>query len=209
MSCRANDNISAHLTARDLDAMEEEAERHVAALLRCLAIDAEDDHNSADTPRRYARMLVREVFAGRYAPRPALTDFPNARKLDELYAVGPITVRSACAHHLVPIIGEAWIGVVPEERVIGLSKFSRLAQWIMSRPQIQEEAIVMLADEIEAAIAPAGLAVVMRARHLCCAWRGVRDGGQMMTTSVMRGVLRTDSAARREFLSLIAGQGHG
>ena len=189
--------------------MEAEAERHVAGLLRCLAIDAAGDHNSTDTPRRYARMLVREVFAGRYAPRPALTDFPNARKLDELYAVGPITIRSACAHHLVPIIGEAWIGVIPEERVIGLSKFSRLAQWVMSRPQIQEEAIVMLADEIEAAIAPAGLAVVMRAKHLCCAWRGVRDGGQMMTTSVMRGVLRTDSTARREFLSLVAGQGHG
>ncbi|MFP4895803.1 GTP cyclohydrolase I [Paraburkholderia sp. EG304] len=84
-------------------------------------------------------MYVREVFAGRYEPRPNLTDFPNVRRLDELYTVGPISVRSMCSHHLCSVTGHAWIGVIPGERVIGLSKFNRITEWVMARPQIQEK----------------------------------------------------------------------
>jgi GTP cyclohydrolase I len=152
-------------------------------------------------------MYLREVFKGRYQPRPPVTDFPNAKALDEVYTVGPITVRSACSHHLVPIMGQAWIGVIPSERVIGLSKFNRLTEWVMSRPQIQEEAAIQLADEIEALIQPKALAVVLRAQHLCMTWRGVRESQTSMTTSIMRGIFRDKPEAREEFLSIIKGQG--
>lgn len=204
----ANSNVAAALEPGDLEEMQREVEVHAQAMLQALVIDTETDHNTRETAKRFAKMLIHEVFLGRYTEPPALTDFPNVANVDELYTVGPIAVRSACAHHLVPIMGHAWIGVVPGERVIGLSKFHRLTEWVMARPQIQEEAVVMLADALESAIKPRGLAVVVRARHLCCAWRGVRDEASEMTSSVMRGILKEDGNTRREFLSLIAGQGH-
>ena len=118
--------------------------------------------------------------------------------------VGPIKVRSACSHHLCPVMGRVWIGILPNAdcAVIGLSKYARLTDWIMSRPQIQEEAVVMLADELERRIKPDGLAVVMEADHFCMHWRGVRDEQAVMTNSVMRGAFRGNDALRREFLSL-------
>lgn len=203
VSCSANDNIARALSASDLVLIEEAAEAAVAQLLRALLIDVDNDHNTRGTAKRVAKMYVREVFRGRYEPPPSTTDFPNARKLDEVYTLGPITVRSACSHHLVPIVGRAWIGVLPSDRVIGISKFVRLVEWVMARPQIQEEAAVMLADELEQRIAPRGLAVVIKAQHLCMTWRGVRETGTEMTTSVMRGTFRNDAAARDEFLRLI------
>ena len=203
---RANGAVTG-VTEAEIAEIQRKIEGHVAGILDALMIDRSVDHNTAETPRRVAKMYVREVFGGRFEPLPALTDFPNASGLDQLYTVGPITVRSCCSHHLCPIEGEAWCGVIPSERVIGLSKFTRLTDWIMRRPQIQEEATVQLADLIETAIRPLGLAVVVRARHGCMAWRGVRDNGTKMTTSVTRGLLREDSRARAEFFSLIDGQG--
>ncbi|WP_233854223.1 GTP cyclohydrolase I [Paraburkholderia sp. HD33-4] len=203
----ANDNIAPYLRDGDLEAIQAEAEQHVRALLRSLVIDT--DHNTTDTPARVARMLVQEAFAGRYQHPPMATAFPNVRELDELYTVGPVTVRSTCAHHLVPIMGEAWIGVIPGARVIGLSKFARLTRWVMARPQMQEEAVVQLADAIEQAIEPQGLGVVIRATHMCMVTRGVCDHASSMTTSVMRGALRDNHAARDEFLRLIGAQGFG
>jgi GTP cyclohydrolase I len=103
------------------------------------------------TPRAaWPRCTCKEVFKGRYVKPPAITEFPNAEHLNELMIVGPITVRSACSHHFCPVIGKIWIGVLPNERtnVIGLSKYARLAEWVMGRPQIQEEAVVQLADLI-------------------------------------------------------------
>jgi GTP cyclohydrolase I len=119
--------------------------------------------------------------------------------------VGPITVRSACSHHFCPVIGKVWIGVMPNEHtnVIGLSKYARLADWIMSRPQIQEEAVVQLADLIQDKTQPDGLAVVMKATHYCMSWRGVKDPDSRMINSVMRGAFLKDATLRREFLSLI------
>lgn len=118
--------------------------------------------------------------------------------------VGPIRFRSACSHHLCPIMGKVWIGVLPSDGtdLIGLSKFARLCDWIMCRPQIQEEAVIMLADELERRIRPDGLAVVMEADHFCMHWRGVKDDGAVMTNSVMRGAFRNNEALRQEFLSL-------
>ena len=153
-------------------------------------------------------MYLNEVFRGRYVAQPPITEFPNAEHLNELMIVGPLTVRSACSHHFCPVIGKIWIGVMPNEHtnVIGLSKYARLVDWIMGRPQIQEEAVVQLADLIMEKTQPDGLAIVMEASHFCMSWRGVRDNDSRMINSVMRGVFLKDSALRREFLSLIPGK---
>ena len=201
----ANDNIAEFIHSDDeRRELRAEVEGHIEALLRALVIDTESDHNTQDTARRVAKMYLNEVFAGRYEPAPPMTEFPNVEKLNELMVVGPITARSACSHHLCPIMGKIWIGVLPnaESNLIGLSKFVRLADWIMSRPQIQEEAVKNLADELEEKIAPDGLAVVMRADHFCMHWRGVKDRSKM-TTSVMRGSFLRDASLRKEFLDLI------
>ncbi|MEA1050470.1 GTP cyclohydrolase I [Lamprobacter modestohalophilus] len=203
----ANEPLAA-LGADTLAEIRQGVETAARALLEALRIDWERDPNTRETPARVARMLVDETQRGRFHPRPKLTVFPNTRQLDELYTVGPITVRSTCSHHLVPILGQAWIGVIPGDTLIGLSKFHRLTEWIMARPQIQEEAAVQLADEIESLIQPLGLGVVVKAEHLCCTWRGVRDGGTQMVTSIMRGALRDSPAARAEFMEAIKGQGY-
>ena len=201
----ANDNIADFIhDEAELDALQDEVAERMQALLESLVIDTESDHNTQDTARRVARMYLNEVFAGRYRKAPAMTEFPNVEKLNELLVVGPITVRSACSHHFCPIMGRLWIGVLPnaDSNLIGLSKYARLADWIMSRPQIQEEAVKTLADELEQCLVPDGLAVVMKADHFCMHWRGVKDESQM-TSSVMRGAFLRNASLRREFLGLI------
>ena len=201
----ANDNIAAFLRAGELDALRDEVALQMEGVLRALVIDTAQDHNTRDTARRVAKMFVDEVFRGRFAPAPAITSFPNVSGLNELLIVGPITMRSACSHHLCPIMGRVWIGVLPNagSELIGLSKYARLCDWIMSRPQIQEEAVTMLADELESRIRPDGLAVVIEADHFCMHWRGVKDDRSAMTNSVMRGTFSTDADLRREFLTLM------
>ena len=201
----ANDNIADFIEGTDeLKALEEEVTQRMQALLESLVIDTERDHNTRGTARRVARMFLHEVFKGRYQQKPVLTEFPNVERLNELMIVGPIAVRSACSHHFVPIIGKLWIGVLPNEssNLIGLSKFSRVADWVMSRPQIQEEAVVQLADLLENAVRPDGIAIVLEADHLCTQWRGVKDSSHM-TNSVMRGTFLTNAQSRMEFLALI------
>ena len=201
----ANDNISAFLEPGEMDALLDEVADKMRGVLESLVIDTESDHNTQDTARRVAKMYLNEVFRGRYVPAPAVTEFPNAERLNELMIVGPITVRSACSHHMCPILGRLWIGLMPNEHsnLIGLSKYTRLAEWIMSRPQIQEEAITQMADLLINKVSPDGLAVVMEADHLCMQWRGVRDNETKMVNSVMRGSFLKDANLRREFLSLI------
>jgi GTP cyclohydrolase IA len=201
----ANDNISAFIEPGELEQLLKEVEGRMAGVLESLVIDVENDHNTRETARRVAKMYVNEVFRGRFLPQPKVTEFPNAEHLNELMIMGPITVRSACSHHLCPIMGRLWIGVMPNQDsgLIGLSKYSRLADWIMSRPQIQEEAILQLADLLVNMVKPDGLAVVMEADHFCMHWRGVKDNASKMTNSVMRGVFLENGALRREFLSLI------
>ena len=174
-------------------------------VLDSMVIDTASDHNTSNTARRVAKMYLNEVFRGRYVAAPAITEFPNAEHLNELMIVGPITVRSACSHHFCPVIGKVWIGIMPNEHtnVIGLSKYARLAEWVMGRPQIQEEAVVQLADLIMEKTQPDGLAIVMEATHYCMAWRGVKDLDSKMINSVMRGQFLKDSTLRREFLALI------
>lgn len=203
VSYLANDNISEHLMPGELNAIRNEAMQHIEGLLRSLVIDTVNDHNTAGTAERVARMFVDEVFAGRYHPAPRLTDFPNAKQLDQIYSVGPITVRSACSHHLVPILGKCWIGIKPSQKVIGLSKFVRLAEWVFSRPHIQEEAVMILADEIERLVQPLGIIVIVDAQHYCMKWRGVKEPNTSMVTSVVRGEFRDDPHMKAEFMQLV------
>ncbi|MGE5171044.1 MAG: GTP cyclohydrolase I [Rudaea sp.] len=201
----ANDNIAEFIRdAHELKALEDEVAARMQALLETLVIDTQHDHNTRGTARRVARMFLHEVFKGRYHPRPALTEFPNVAHLNELMIIGPVAVRSACSHHFVPIIGKLWIGVLPNEHsnLIGLSKFSRIADWVMSRPQIQEEAVMQLADLLEQTLRPDGIAIVLEADHLCTQWRGVKDNSHMVN-SVMRGTFLEHAQSRQEFLDLI------
>ncbi|MFZ6816020.1 GTP cyclohydrolase I [Undibacterium sp. Rencai35W] len=201
----ANDNIAAFIQPGELDQLLDEVEEKLKGVLQSLVIDTDSDHNTQDTGRRVAKMYLNEIFKGRYVSMPPVTEFPNASHLNELMIIGPITVRSACSHHLCPIIGKVWIGVMPNEHsnLIGLSKYARIAEWIMSRPQIQEEAVVQLADTLQEKMQPDGLAVVMEADHFCMHWRGVKDMDAKMINSVMHGSFLKDPNLRREFLSLI------
>jgi GTP cyclohydrolase IA len=201
----ANDNISAFVREGELDELKAEVQAKLQDVLQSLVIDTESDHNTNETAKRVAKMYVDEVYRGRYHPMPSVTEFPNAERLNELMIVGPITVRSACSHHFCPIFGKVWIGLLPNEHsnLIGLSKYARICDWIMSRPQIQEEAVTMLANELMDRVKPDGLAIVMEADHFCMHWRGVKDTDSAMVNSVMRGAFLKDPNLRREFLSLL------
>ena len=205
----ANDNIAAFIEPGELEALQAEVASKLQGVLESLVIDTASDHNTRETAKRVARMYVTEVFRGRYAPAPNVTEFVNAARLNELMIVGPITIRSACSHHMCPIMGRLWVGLMPNEHsnLIGLSKYTRLAEWVMSRPQIQEEAITQLADLLMDKVTPDGLAVVMEADHFCMHWRGVKDSATKMTNSVMRGSFLKDPTLRREFLSLLHQKG--
>ena len=201
----ANDNISAFIEPGEMDGLLDEVAAKFKGVLESLVIDTDSDHNTQETAKRVAKMYLTEVFRGRYMDAPPVTEFPNAEFLNELMSVGPITVRSACSHHFCPIMGRLWIGLMPNQHsnLIGLSKYSRLAEWVMSRPQIQEEAITQVANLLMDKVRPDGLAVVMEADHFCMHWRGVKDAETKMVNSVMRGSFLKDHTLRAEFLSLL------
>lgn len=202
----ANDNIAGAFEPGEREELLKEIEGNVRALLSSLIIDVENDHNTRETARRVAKMYVNEIFKGRYDKEPNITTFPNAKKLDELYTLGPIEFKSACSHHFVEIEGNVWVGIIPGDTLIGISKISRLVDWIARRPQIQEEAAVMIADKLDDVLDPKGLAVVIKAKHHCMTWRGVEESSTEMVTSVVRGILEEDVSAKKEFFDLIRGQ---
>ena len=206
VSFLANDNIAEYIEPGELRALEVEVADKVRDLLRTLVIDIDNDHNTHETAERVARMYLHEVFKGRYHHQPKVASFPNVKKLDEIYTVGPITVRSACSHHLVPIMGNCWIGIKPGVRVIGLSKFTRVADWVFSRPHIQEEAVMILADEIEKLCEPQGLGIIIKAQHYCMKWRGVKEPQTSMVNSVVRGDFRHDPRLQQAFFELVRQQ---
>ena len=201
----ANDNIADVIESGEVDELINEVATRMQGVLESLVIDTKSDHTTQDTARRVAKMYVTEVFRGRYFAAPAVTEFPNAERLKDLMIVGPVKVRSTCSHHFCPIMGRVWIGLMPNEHsnLIGLSKYVRLTDWIMTRPQIQEEAITQIAELLMTKVNPDGLALVMEADHYCMHWRGVKDDGSKMINSVMRGSFLKDHTLRREFLSLI------
>ncbi len=205
----ANDNIADFINPGELEILQKEISSRVRELLKSLVIDIENDHNSQETAERVAKMYLHEVFKGRYYKQPNVTDFPNAKNLDEIYTLGPISVRSACSHHMVPIIGDCWIGIKPGDKVIGISKFARVADWVFSRPHIQEEAVMILADEIERLCEPKGLAILVKAKHYCMCWRGVKEPNTSMINSIVRGDFRHDASLKQEFFELVKQQPNG
>ena len=205
----ANDNIAEFINPGELETLQKEVSSRVRELLKSLVIDIENDHNSQETAERVAKMYLHEVFKGRYYRQPNVTDFPNAKNLDEIYTLGPISVRSACSHHMVPIIGDCWIGIKPGDKVIGISKFARVADWVFSRPHIQEEAVMILADEIERLCEPKGLAILVKAKHYCMCWRGVKEPNTSMINSIVRGDFRHDPSLKQEFFELVKNQPGG
>jgi len=200
----SNDNISEALIPGDEERLIKEVATEMESVLQALVIDTKNDHNTKETAMRVAKMFVTEIFAGRYQDPPAITAFPNELEYDQLYVTGPITIRSTCAHHIMPIVGKAYVGVFPGRKVIGLSKFNRIADWITSRPQIQEEMTMQLADAIEVETEADGIAVLIQAEHFCMTHRGVREHQSDMTTSVLRGTMRDTPELRQEFFNIIA-----
>lgn len=202
----ANDTIHQYITDDERQQIQEDAEAVVQDLLRVLCINTDEDHNTKETHKRVAKMFVKELMSGRYTAPPSITAFPNVKNLNELILVGPIDVRSMCSHHLLPFIGSAYIGVLPGEKLIGLSKYNRVVDWFASRPQIQEEFTVQVADFLEKEMKPSGLMVVIKAKHLCGCARGIKQNSEMVT-SVARGIFLGNPHTKAEFLELIKGMG--
>ncbi len=199
----ANDTIYTYLDVGDLQEIENEVTDAFQGVLKALVINTDDDHNSKDTARRVAKMFVHEIFRGRYYPPPEVTAFPNAKKYDQIYMSGPMSINSTCAHHFQPITGKAYVGIFPADKVIGLSKFNRMVDWVASRPQIQEEMTEQIADMIEQETEAKGVAVIIKAEHFCMTARGVKEHESDMLTSVVRGIFRTVPHVKAEFFSLL------
>ena len=200
---RANESIERPLDGGEEAAMIAAASRKIAELLDILRIDHRHDHNTRDTPNRVAKMYVQELLHGRFAPPSRLTDFDNAQRYDQLIVVGPIEVRSLCAHHLMPIYGSAFIGVLPDPdgRIIGLSKYDRVVEHFAARLQIQEELIKQIGNFLVEQTQPRGLAVRVSAVHMCKTHRGVRAPrtGRMVNTALF-GAMRDMQSLKDEFL---------
>jgi len=204
----ANDNISEHIYESEKEQLEQEVQEAFQTVLDTLVIDTENDHNTRNTAKRVAKMYVREIFGGRFNPRPAVTSFPNMG-YKSLYTSGPISIRSTCAHHFQNIVGNAWVGIIPEEEVIGLSKFNRLVHHIAERPQIQEEMTTEIANELSLYAKTKHVAVVVKAEHFCMTQRGVKEHESDMTTAIMLGAFSEDSALKQEFYDIcLSMKGH-
>jgi GTP cyclohydrolase I len=204
-----NDNISDYVTQKEVDQLVDEVAEKMQGVLESLVIDTENDHNTQETARRVAKMFVKETFSGRYLPAPKVTAFPNLG-YKSLYTTGPISIRSTCAHHFQNIVGRCWVGIVPNDEVIGLSKFNRLVHHICERPQIQEEMTTQIAEALKQYAKTDNIAVVVKAEHHCMTQRGVREHESDMTTAIMLGAFETDPALKKEFYDIcLSMKGHG
>lgn len=204
----SNDNISKFVHDGEMEALQQEVEVAFRDVLDALVIDTEHDHNTHDTAKRVAKMYIKEIFAGRFNSRPTITSFPNMG-YKSLYTSGPISIRSTCAHHFQNIVGNAWIGIIPEEEVIGLSKFNRLVHHIAERPQIQEEMTTDIANELVRFAKTPNVAVVVKAEHHCMTHRGVKEHESDMTTAIMLGAFNEDPALKKEFYDIcLSMKGH-
>jgi GTP cyclohydrolase I len=206
---RCNDNIAKYIKEGELDLLQKELEEKIQGMLETLVIDTANDHNTQETARRVAKMMLRETFGGRYAPMPKVTSFPNMG-YKSMYTSGPISVRSTCAHHFQNIVGNAWVGIIPNGEVIGLSKFNRIVHHIAERPQIQEEMTTQIAEALQEYAKTTNIAVVVKAEHHCMTHRGVREHESDMTTAIMLGAFKDDPATRDEFYKIcMSMKGHG
>jgi len=205
----SNDNISEYIKEGELDNLQSEVQEAMQGVLDALVIDTEHDHNTQETAKRVAKMFVHETFGGRYVPMPRVTSFPNMG-YKSLYTSGPISIRSTCAHHFQNIVGKCWIGVLPEDEVIGLSKFNRIVHHIAERPQIQEEMTTQIAEELIKYAKTPNIAVIVKAEHHCMTHRGVREHESDMTTAIMRGAFDSHAPLKKEFYDIVMSmKGHG
>lgn len=200
---RGNESIEDPLEQVEESAMIAAAAHKIGELLDVLRIDHRNDHNTRDTPARVAKMYVKEFLRGRFSEPPTITDFENAESYDQLIVTGPIDVRSMCAHHLMPIYGHAYVGILParDGKIIGLSKYDRIVDHFAARFQIQEELVKQIGNFIVEATAPRGLAVRISAVHMCKTHRGVRAShASRMVNTALYGAIQDDQALKNEFL---------
>lgn len=179
------------------------AAKKIEELFDILRIDHQNDHNTRETPQRVAKMFVEEILQGRYSAPPRITEFDNAQAYDQLIVTGPIELRSMCAHHLMPIYGQAYIGILPaaDGKIIGLSKYDRIVDYFASRLQIQEELVKQIGQYIMDMTEPRGLAVRVSAVHMCKTQRGVRASHRSrMVNTYYWGELATSAESKSEFL---------
>ncbi len=198
-----NEPIDGFMSQDEQQTMIYAAARKIEELFDILQIDHRNDHNTRDTPKRVAKMYVQELLRGRYNAPPEITDFDNASGYNGLIVTGPVEVRSTCAHHLMPIYGEAYIGILPsaEGRIIGLSKYDRIVDYFCARFQIQEELVQQIGKFIMDKTQPRGLAVRISAVHMCKTQRGIRATHRSrMVNSAFFGDMETDTALRQEFM---------
>ena len=205
----ANDNIADFIEEGELAELQQEVQNKLQDVFESLIIDTDNDHNTQETAKRVAKMWLRETFGGRYHAFPRGTSFPNMG-YKSMYTSGPISIRSTCAHHFQNIVGNAWIGIIPNGKVIGLSKFNRIVHHIAERPQIQEEMTTQIAEALQEYAHTKNIAVVVKAEHHCMTHRGVKEHESDMTTAIMLGAFKEDPATRDEFYKIcMSMKGHG
>ena len=197
----SNDNISEYVKEGELEKLQQEVQDQFQTVLDSLVIDTANDHNTQETAKRVAKMYVQEIFGGRFQPTPRVTAFPNMG-YKSMYTSGPISIRSTCAHHFQNIVGKCWVGIIPEDEVIGLSKFNRLVHHIAERPQIQEEMTSAIADRLSLYAKTKHVAVIVKAEHHCMTHRGVREHESDMTTAVMKGAFLDEPPVKQEFYDI-------
>ena len=200
----ANDNISEVLEPGDKQELIDEATKAFENVLDSLVIDIKTDPNSMDTGRRMAKMYINEIMSGRYDPMPNPNSFPNY--IEDGYE-GMLVVRSElksiCSHHHQPVAGVAYIGIIAGPKLLGLSKYTRIAQWCAQRGTLQEELNVMIANEIQKHTGSKDVGVYVQATHGCCENRGIRAKSSLTQTTVLRGAFSNDSATKKEFMDNI------
>jgi len=200
----AGDNISKYMEEGDKEGLIEELTPKFESVLDSLLIDRENDPNSNNTGRRLAKMYIKELMAGRYDPMPNATAFPQ--EMTEAYT-GILTIRSelksVCSHHHQPVSGVAYIGILAAEKLIGLSKYTRIAQWCARRGTLQEELCNNIAREIQNATGSNDVGVYIQATHGCCENRGIMAHSSLTQTTVLKGAFKDDKATKQEFFDNI------
>ena len=197
----ANDNISKYLEEGDKEKLIEEAMPAFENVLKSLVIDTETDPNSMDTARRMAKMYINEIMSGRYDPMPNPSAFPNY--IEGGYE-GMLVVRSEltslCSHHHQTVKGVAYIGIIAGPKLLGLSKYSRIAQWCARRGTLQEDLNVMIANQIQEITGSEHVGVYVQATHGCCENRGIKAHSSLTQTTVLRGAFKNEPDVRKEFI---------
>ena len=200
----AGDNISDYVTEEDKEQLIDDAAEAFEKVLDTLLIDRENDPNSKGTARRLAKMYFNEIMAGRYEPAPDATAFPNdSTDRYEGMLVVRSELRSMCSHHHQPVSGVAYIGIIAAEKLIGLSKYTRIAQWCARRGTLQEELCNDIAREIQKATDSENVAVYIQAIHGCCENRGIMAHSSLTQTTVLKGAFNSDPHTKKEFFDNI------